>query len=477
MSNQNNKPTRSEQLLQGKLNILSAILKLGHESFRCNSFNEWLSFVVNNSVLAFKYNRAAIIDLRNRKPSLIAMSGQGKINSNSELALQLVSVCKELPTLENVTVIDEEFCSKHDFHAKFYHELAEITANKRALIVAPLKITTNKLGAANSENDFLWVIEFNDINSAKAIANLVALLIQHYNESLNFVLNQKNFSLFKNITKPKSFFTPMRIAAMIIILFIISLVFVRLPLMSKAEFELIPSNENIQYAPLDGIISKSFFVNGQKVNKGDDVVKYETNERNFSLSKANAVLNEAKSRLNITYRESFIDPTKLPMLKILKLQVEQAKIAIARNKYYMERSIVKSNSSGIIAIDDAHKLEGKYVRAGQKLFETLNSEGIVAEILLDQKNASALKDLSSDKITLSLETMPELVIRGKLISKSPKPVLTEKNIHCYVIKVKLNELPPNVICGMRGNANIYGKKVSLGYFLFKNVVLWWRKSI
>ena len=468
---QNQAPSRNEQLLQGKLNILSAIIKLGHDSFACQTFNEWLSFVANNSVLAFKFNRSAIIDLRTRKPAILAISGQSKINHNSELSLQLQTVATELPKLERITVLDEEFMSQNNFSSKFYNELAEMTDNQRVLLLAPLKATNNK------ENDLLWILEFNDVNNAKAIANLVALLIQHYNESLNFILNKNNFGFFKNIRKPKSLFSPMRAAGTMVVLFLLSLVVVRLPLMSKAEFELIPGTENIQYAPLDGIINKTYFKNGDTVKNNDQILEYETKEIVFALTKANAELKEAKSRFDTTYRESFVDPKKLSLLKMLKLQEKQTNIAIERNKYYLDRSVVKSNSAGIISIDDVHKLEGKYVRKGQKLFEILTSEDIVAEIFLDQKNASVLKNLSSDKISLALETMPEFVIKGELLSVSPKPILTEKNIHCYIIKVKLKNLPKGVICGMRGNANIYGKKVSLGYFLFKNVVLWWRKSI
>ncbi|UDQ97281.1 efflux RND transporter periplasmic adaptor subunit [Lentisphaerota bacterium WC36G] len=464
-------PSRNEQLLQGKLNILSAIMKLGHDSFSCQTFKEWLSFVVNNSVLAFKYNRSAIIDVRTKKCPCIAISGQSKINQNSELALQLTSVCKKLPEISTMTVLDENFFTQYDFSPSFYDDIADITDNSRALVVAPLKQN------GKEQTELLWIIEFNDLNNAKAIANLVALLVQHYNESLHYILNKNNFKIFNNLAKPKALFSPMKIAFLMIILFLISLVIVRLPLMSKAEFELIPALENVQYAPLDGIISKTYFKNGDKINKNDKVLDYETKDILFALTKANASLKEANSRFDTTYRESFVDPKKLAQLEMLKLEKEQAKIAIEKNQYYLKRSIVNSKSNGVIAIDATEKLEGKFVRKGQKLFEILTSGDIVAEIFLDQKNASVLNDLSSDKIELTLETMPEKVFKGELISLSPKPILTEKNLHCYVIKVKLKNLPKDVIYGMRGNASLYGDKVSLGYFLFKNVVLWWRKSI
>jgi hypothetical protein len=45
--------------------------------------------------------------------------------------------------------------------------------------------------------------------------------------------------------------------------------------------------------------------------------------------------------------------------------------------------------------------------------------------------------------------------------------------------MSLNEtapnLTPNFIYGMRGVARVKGREVSLGYYLFRNLILAWRK--
>ena len=62
-----------------------------------------------------------------------------------------------------------------------------------------------------------------------------------------------------------------------------------------------------------------------------------------------------------------------------------------------------------------------------------------------------------------------------MISISPKPVLTELGRYCYVVKMELTSKDIKLMPGLRGIARVEGEKVSLGYYLFKNVILWWRK--
>jgi hypothetical protein len=62
-----------------------------------------------------------------------------------------------------------------------------------------------------------------------------------------------------------------------------------------------------------------------------------------------------------------------------------------------------------------------------------------------------------------------------MISVSPKPVLTEKKVFCYLIRLKMLNYPAGIICGQRGIARISGPRIRLGYYLFRNIVLWWRR--
>ncbi len=64
---------------------------------------------------------------------------------------------------------------------------------------------------------------------------------------------------------------------------------------------------------------------------------------------------------------------------------------------------------------------------------------------------------------------------GKIVSISPKPILTDKRQFCYIIELELPENNPAFVYGMRGVARVKGRRVSLGYYLFRNLILWWRR--
>ncbi|MDD3118487.1 MAG: HlyD family efflux transporter periplasmic adaptor subunit, partial [Victivallales bacterium] len=95
----------------------------------------------------------------------------------------------------------------------------------------------------------------------------------------------------------------------------------------------------------------------------------------------------------------------------------------------------------------------------------------IARVMLNERDASVLGDKLS--VTLYLHTRPELPMTGKITSISPKPLLQRNGQFCYIIKIRMDR--DDLIFGMRGIARVSGGRVSLGYYLFRNVVLWWRR--
>ena len=57
---------------------------------------------------------------------------------------------------------------------------------------------------------------------------------------------------------------------------------------------------------------------------------------------------------------------------------------------------------------------------------------------------------------------------------SQYPELTEQKTFCYKVRVRLPDDSAGLRYGMRGIARLSGGNVSLGYRLFKSVVLYFR---
>jgi len=241
-----------------------------------------------------------------------------------------------------------------------------------------------------------------------------------------------------------------------------------------ANAEIIPKVEHIYYAPFDGIIDNCFGnKSGMFVKGNTPILKYDNEELAFRLLASQNEHNKIKAKLDLIQNESFNDISKRGQVKLLTLQKERTAIDIAKNRWLLKKSEMKAEISGTLDIGDADKLAGRAVRAGEKLFEIVSTKNLIALVYLNERNASVFTKDSI--VTLYLHNSPETPIKCEVQRISPKPVLTEKKVFCYLIRLKMLNQPTDIICGQRGIARISGPRIRLGYYLFRNIVLWWRR--
>lgn len=468
-SSNNNRELRN---MKGKVNALSGILRLGHESFDKKNLEQLASHIVNNSRLVAGYDRASLVDMRGTFPRLTAVAGQAEVNHNSEFTQNLINLLQPFSHLDEVTTVStellDELSIKHRVKKGAYEALQYFESYSDTLILIPLRSKV----ARKDNGLFIWVVEFFD-QAEKSVAGLLPLLAQHYNEALWYILKAEHRSLTtllagKKITKPR-----VLLGAVIIIPLLMFMIPIKQNI--AADFEIIPKSDNYYYAPYDGVIAHSNFPNGSHVKPGDPVILYDTEELVFRLADAKTDYDEISAELDTVQRQSFNDISLRGKVQVLELKKDKAAINCRKNKWFLDQSVIKAEHAGILDIDESSKLDGRAVRSGEKLFEVLSNRDLIAKIMLKESNASVLNDRKQLAITLYLHNRPEMPITGKIISISPKPILTENKSYCYIIKFGFADKQPDLICGMRGIARVSGDKVSLAYYLFRNVVLWWRK--
>jgi hypothetical protein len=456
---------------RGKLNALSAVLRLGHESFEKKDLIQWANHVVNNSVLAVPFSRSALLDFRGLSPKVLAISNQPEVNSNSEYSINLMYLGRTLNNLSRAVVIDKEFLKSQEAEKASYEALDYFLETSKAVMAMPIAPPDS------SEEDkelLVWVVEFENKRSAAAASALLPLLCRHYSESLQYALSNRKKNVIKSLVGKKSIFKPSRIILGLLFIFVICLFVVKVRENISAEAEIIPEVEHIYYAPFDGIIDNCFGnKSGMFIKKGTPVLKYDNEELIFKQLAAENEYSKIKTKLDLIQNESFNDISKRGQVKLLTLQKERTKIDIDRSRWMLDKSEMKAEISGILDIGDADKLVGRAVRAGEKLFEIVSTQDMIALAYLDERNASVMGESST--VTLYLRNRPETPIECKVERISPKPILTEKRVFCYLIRLKLVDAPKDIICGQRGYARISGPRIRLGYYLFRNVVLWWRR--
>ena len=466
--------------LKGKINALSAMLRLGHEAFEKNDLKSLSIHIVNNTKLIVPFLRASFVDMRGEFPKVLSLTGHSDVNSNSEYVLNLLNLMRAFHGLSKPVAVTLDGLKEIDAPKCAFEAMDFLTHNERKIMLIPFLPLNPNHKLLPEEQLFILAVEFEFEDELKSASTMLPLLCRHYNEALRLQLSPKKNIMPGFLAKRHKWFSLKRIILTAVALFLISLVTVPVRQNVAADFEIVPGKENIYYAPYDGFIKECFFQNGKKVDKNDVVLSYDTKELEYKINEAKKEYDEISAELEMVRQQSFSDVRLRGQVRLLELKKARAKVNIDRNEWYLSNSDIKASQKGILDIVDSDALEGKAVRSGDQLFEILSSSGLIAEVQLNEQDASVLgreiTDLSKDTdISLYLHSQPEYRISGKVISVSPRPVLTSRKIYCYIIKMELDNPPKNLIYGMRGIARVSGGRVLLGQYLFRNLVLWWRK--
>ena len=447
-------------------NTLKAVLRLGHESFNKGDLHSAAAHILNNTRSIVKYDRACLVNVTEKRAKVIAISTQSEVKHNSEYCIEVTELVKGLNKIDKLTLLTSEELKTLNVTSDTKIAFDYFEKNGEKVIVVPFI----KPGINDSSEKVFWVIEyFNEIPETSF--NIIHLLSLHYRESIwYYSIDREN--ILSKLFHRKKYFSPGRVILYLLVIFVV-VSFFRISQNVVADFELVPFDEVTEYAPYDGMIESVNFKNGENVKKGDLILQYDTRELSYNLMETETKYEEIAAELDWVKQQSFDNKNQLGRVKILALQLKANKIEIDKTKWFLENALIAADISGVLVLNESEKWEGKAVKVGDQLFEIVPPKKINAEVMLNEINASVIGD--STKITLYLHSSPETPVYGKILSISPKPMLTKTGQFCYIIELKLDEIKPNFIVGMRGIARVKGEKVSIAYYLFKNIVLWWRK--
>jgi len=457
---------QENQELKSRLHAFAAILRLGRDAFTAGDLTATAVHIVNNSRMLLAYDRSVLVDLRGR-PHILAESAQVEINQNSAYAQAVRRLCREITPGEVPFVIDVENPPPGKLSAKGRAAWEELTAEGRKLVVLPLRTGSAVL---SRKEPFLWILEYKDVLPGHVIPTL-SLLAADYGGALWLHTPRKGAGvLFRWLRK----ITLMRVFLLLAVAFLVALFTVDVEHTVSAEFVIRPKSVFSSYAWFDCVIKSCAVKDGDTVKKGDVILRYDTDRMRFQLAAALAAYKESDAEYEQESKASFTDRERLGRLKILAHKREQARVAIQEAQWYLAHSEIKAEAAGVVTLPEgsADKLAGRALRQGEKQFDILSDGGMIAEIRVNEKDASVLD--GKPRIVLFLHTRPELPIQVKILSERFYPELTEQNIYSYNLKVEMEGRIPDLRYGMRGVARVTGPKVKLGYYLFRSLVLWYR---
>ncbi len=442
----------NEELL-AKLKAFALMLKYGHDLFDAATFRDAAALAVNNSRTLLNFRTATLLELTGGRAVAIAQYGQAEANPHSRLAVAQAQFAESLELgSEPQTVTADEGLP------------AELAADNAVYCCLKLRPPAN-LNA--TDLSFLWLLEY-EKEIPVYVPNTFKLLAASASEALYYQRFCKNqlWEVKRHVKK--------RWVWGAILLLAVAAMFLRVPESATAEFTLKAPEITSAYAWFDGPIAACLVQDGETVKKGEIIAEYDTDQLNYRLSSAQNALREIEAELALEQQNAFSDEERLGKVKLLEARRDTMQVAVREAQWYLDHARISAPADGILALADgrAEQLAGKAVRTGDKLFDVYGGNGMVAEIPVNERDASILQDRFH--ATLFLHTAPETAIPVEILEVSQYPELTEQKTFCYKVRVRLPENSAGLRYGMRGIARLSGENVSLGYRLFKSVVLYFR---
>ncbi len=451
-----------------QLNLLSGILRLGHEAFERDGAHGVGLHIVNNSRLLFKYDRCCLVHIRKKRSKVVAISGQTTVQSNSEYCRDIRDLVSDFLVLDQITSVTadtvEELGLSNKASQAFTH-LSEDGTNP-AIVLVPLIPELKE----DVDDLYLWVVEFFD-GSDSSMVHSLGLLGKHYGQAL--ALKSSSGSSLFHIGARRRKRLKQAVAVILILGFLISLFTVRVNQTVVADCEITSAGKQISYAPFDGVIRQSFFKDGDTVKKGDSIIVYDIEEMLFNLADSRKKEEVIATELDLIRQQSFSSLDKLGRVKLLELRLESKKIDRERSNWYIEHSRINSMIDGVLIIEDPEYFSGKAVKAGDALFEIFKPDKLNVTVYLHESDSSIIGNLR-DNFVFFVDTRPEKALDATVQRISPKPMLTDTGGFAYTLKA-LPKSGDGLVNGMRGVARLQGDKVLLVHYLFRNMLLWWRK--
>ena len=452
--------------LKARLRAFAAIMRLGRDAFEQPDLTTVGVHIVNNSRTLLAYESSCLADMRG-KPSIVAEYAQVEVKQHTEYAADVKTLCRNLDFSGGMVELSDRNETLKKLPQKTQDAFERLTEEGGSLILVPLRSTRYRNSA---KEPFVWLMEFKGTVPPHVEATIPLLASDYGNALWNHTPTGGARVFFNWLRK----ITLIRVLLFLLLAFIIAMFTVDVEHTVSAEFVVKPNAEYNSYAWFDCVVKNCFFNDGDEVKAGDKILEYDTERMRFQLAASEAAFKEANAEYEQVQKASFTDKESLGRLKVLAFKRDSARVAIQEAKWYLAHSVVTAPVPGILAIAEgsADKLAGRALRLGEKQFDILSNEGMIAEIMVNEKDASVLE--GNPRITLFLHTRPELPIPVKILSSRFYPELTEQNIYSYNVKAEMENNVPGLRFGMRGVARVTGEKVKLGYYLFRSLVLSYR---
>ena len=238
------------------------------------------------------------------------------------------------------------------------------------------------------------------------------------------------------------------------------------PMTALAPVEVVARDPVLVTAPIDGQIAEILTEPNTAVTAGQPLVRLVDTQPRNKLQIAEREVIVAEARLQKASQLAFTDARGRHDLGIARaeLALRSAEREFARE--IMAKTEITAARAGLAVFPDKRELAGKPLQMGDRIMEIADPRHV--ELKIDLPVADALVIDAGGRVKIFLDSDPLAPLEAHIVHADYRARVAEGRIAAYQVIARFtdNARPPPRI-GVRGSAQLFGERVSLGFFLFR----------
>lgn len=249
---------------------------------------------------------------------------------------------------------------------------------------------------------------------------------------------------------------------------------VRLSVLAPAELK--SGDSFIVRSPIQGVVDELLVEPNTVVEAGDLLVRLDDSALSTELEVAQQELEIARAEFRQSSQAAAFSDEASAGLQVQRITLEKS---IARVNYLSDllgRTQITAPQSATVIVENVDEFIGRPVQLGERLLMLVDDRNLELEMWLPVGDDIEL-ELGSD-INFFPNVAPDQVYTASLISLDYEAQLSPLGTLAYRARAEV-ELPEGAFSriGMRGTGKLFGKQVSVFYFLFRRPISFIRQFL
>ncbi len=435
-------------------NIFKAFLRLEKE-VRASKDVRHLAFVMaNHSNHILPYTQAVVWKKTITGYSILSISATSSVNHKSPYIVWLEK--NLIPELSNKFSDHVTNVSKDVISTKLKKDWEEYLTDY--LIYCPFR----SFKGDEVEGGILFIHATAWPEGQTQIVEELRLVFEHTWQLTN--QPQKEKWVKKFFSKKKRRYILATILVILIALFAIP---VRQTVLAPAEIT--PKDPILVSSSIEGIINQIDVKPNQQVNQGQILFSLDKITLENKYQQAEKALSVSEEKYRRAYQDAYNNPKSKAELAVLKAEMEKATNELNYSKLLLARSNIKAQHEGIVIFSSPKYWLGRPVKVGEQVMLLAGKDNKQLEVNIPQ--ASMIQINPGDEVKFFPDVDPLSAIGAKVNYASFVATASETGELTYYVSATFNDNKNLPRYGAHGTAKIYGKPVSLFFYLFKRPIV------